>query len=298
MNITAIILTYNEEIHLDRCIKSLNGLVKTVVVVDCFSTDKTLEIALANGALILQHNWVSHADQFNWALNQLDTSHDWILRIDADEIISAKLGEQIRSLLNRTPTEVYGIYCARRIVFQSRLIKYGGVFPVKIMRLFRFGYGKCEDRLMDEHIVVSGATAYLNGELIDNNLNTLSWWTEKHNKYASLEAIELLNLEFRFKEKKLIPKTSYKEQPYIKRWIKENIYLLLPGGLRSFIYFFYRYVIRLGFMDGREGCAFHFLQGFWYRYLVDAKLREVKRYMKLNNVDIRVAIKRVFSIDV
>jgi len=80
--------------------------------------------------------------------------------------------------------------------------------------------------------------------------------------------------------------------------VKEVVYARLPGGFRAFAYFFYRYVIRLGFLDGQAGTAFHFLQGFWYRYLVDAKAAEVQRYMREEDVDVVVAMERVLGVKV
>jgi hypothetical protein len=136
------------------------------------------------------------------------------------------------------------------------------------------------------------------GELIDDNLNSLTWWTDKHNKYASREAVDLLNLEYGFMPHDSVASLRGGNQAGVKRWLKEVVYARLPGGFRAFAYFFYRYVIRLGFLDGKAGTAFHFLQGFWYRYLVDAKLAEVKRYMRDNNVHVVVAIERVLDIKV
>jgi len=151
---------------------------------------------------------------------------------------------------------------------------------------------------MDEHILINGATAELSGEIIDDNLNSLTWWTEKHNSYASREVVDLLNLEYGFLPHESIADISGGQQAGIKRWFKERIYARLPGGFRARAYFFYRYVIRLGFLDGYEGKAFHTLQGFWYRYLVDAKRHEVQLFMRRNNVDVVCAIRDVLGIDV
>lgn len=294
--LTAIILTHNESAHLGRCILSIENVVDTVVVVDCFSTDSTVEIAKSLGAVILQRKWTNHADQFNWALTQLDGNPEWILRIDADEYLTPELREEIILKLPFVSKDINGIYINRRMTFQRKMIRYGGVFPVKIMRLFRYGYGKCENRLMDEHIKITGLTSSMSAEMIDDNLNSLAWWTEKHNKYSSLEAVELLNLEFNFMKVDSIAASKDGSQASLKRRIKEKVYVRLPSGFRAFLYFSYRYFLRLGFLDGQRGTAFHFLQGFWYRYLVDAKVREVKRFMKIKNVDAITAIQIVLNI--
>ncbi len=296
MRLTAIILTFNEEQHLARCITSLKGIASEIIVADCFSTDGTLDIACANGARVIQHEWVNHAVQFNWALTQLTADTDWVLRVDADEYLTPDLIAEIQSTLPGIGPEIDGVYCSRRMTFQGRLIRHGGVFPARVLRLFRYGRGQCENRWMDEHIKVAGKTVDFKGEMIDDNLNSLTWWTEKHNKYASREAVDLLNLEYGFMPHDSVASLHDGKQTGVKRWIKEEVYALLPGGFRAFAYFFYRYVIRMGFLDGQAGTAFHFLQGFWYRYLVDAKVFEVKRYMRDTHADVVEAIDRVLGV--
>ena len=296
MNVTAVILTVNEEQHLARCIASVQAVATDVVVVDCSSTDATLDIARAHGARVLQHAWVNYAAQFNWALTQLGADTEWVLRIDADEVLTPALIEEIRTRLPGIGPEIDGVYWGRRMTFQGRLIRHGGVFPVRVLRLFRHGRGQCENRWMDEHIKVAGPTADFAGEMIDDNLNSLTWWTDKHNRYASREAVDLLNLEYRFMPHDTVASLRGGKQAGVKRWLKERVYARLPGGFRAFAYFFYRYVLRLGFLDGQAGTAFHFLQGFWYRYLVDAKVVEVKRYMREHRVGVVEAIERVLGV--
>lgn len=298
MKVVAIILTLNEAQHLPRCLASLAGVVDQVVVADCFSTDDTLRIAEAQGARVMQRAWVNHASQFNWALTQLDADTDWVLRIDADEYLTPELAAEIRALMPSIGSEVDGVLCGRRMTFLGRLIRHGGVFPIRILRLFRYGRGECENRWMDEHIKVAGPTVDLKGELIDDNLKSLTWWTDKHNKYASREAVDLLNLDYGFMTRDSVASLRGGNQAGVKRWLKEVVYTRLPGGFRAFAYFFYRYVIRLGFLDGQAGTAFHFLQGFWYRYLVDAKVGEVQRYMQSQGCDVVTAIDRVLEIKI
>lgn len=298
MKLIAIILTFNEELHLARCISSLQGIATEVVVVDCFSTDKTLEIAEFFNARVIQHEWINHASQFNWALTQLASDTDWVLRIDADEVLTPNLVDQIKLHLPGLGSNIDGVYWGRRMSFQGRLIQHGGVFPVKILRLFRYGRGKCENRWMDEHIIAVGETVDFDGEMIDDNLNSLTWWIDKHNKYASREVVDLLNLKYDFMLRDSVASLKGGKQVGIKRWFKEEVYVRLPGGFRALAYFFYRYVLRFGFLDGQAGTAFHFLQGFWYRYLVDAKMAEVRRFMREQKVDATIAIERVLGIKI
>ncbi len=295
--VTAVILAYNEQRHLARCLDSLASVASKVVVVDCHSTDSTVEIAQDRGARVIRNTWVNYSSQFNWALSQLPENTEWVLRIDADEVMTPALAAEIAQKLPGLDADINGVYCGRRMAFQGRLIRHGGLFPIRVVRLFRFGYGECEHRWMDEHIKVKGATVNFQGELVDNNLNSLSWWTDKHNRYASLEAIEMLNLTYGFmSHDEGFASLGGRGEPGFKRWLKERIYARLPGGFRAFVYFLFRYVVCLGFLDGKQGTAFHVLQGFWYRFLVDAKVAEVKRYMREQNADVKSAIDAVLGI--
>jgi glycosyltransferase involved in cell wall biosynthesis len=298
MQLTTIILTKNEERHIARAMASVAPLGGRVVIVDSGSTDRTVPIAQELGALILHHPWRNHATQFNWALDQLASDTQWVLRLDADEVLSSNLVAQIQALLPQLGPEVEGVTVGRRMAFMGRPIQHGGLFPISVLRLFRYGKGRCENRWMDEHIKVAGAVVHLPGEMLDDNLNSLGWWIEKHNNYASREVIDLLNLEAGFMPLDTVANLRGGQQAGVKRWLKERVYARFPIGFRALAYFLYRYFIRLGFLDGREGTAFHVLQGFWYRYLVDMKLHEVRTYMRRNDVAAPVAIREVLGIDV
>jgi len=298
VTLTVVILTKNEERHIARAIGSVAAFAQQVFVIDSGSTDRTIDIARAAGAKVLSNAWVNYATQFNWALDQLPEDVGWVFRLDADEIVSENLASEITAQLGSLSPSVVGVNISRRMTFLGRPIRWGGIFPVRVLRVFRHGQGRCENRWMDEHIMVEGETVDFQGEIVDDNLNSLTWWTEKHNAYASREVVDLLNLEYRFKAHDTVADLRGRQQAGVKRWIKEKLYTRLPGGLRAFAYFFYRYVLRLGFLDGKEGTAFHVLQGFWYRYLVDMKLHEVKSYMRRTNANVVTAIKDVLGIDV
>jgi hypothetical protein len=168
------------------------------------------------------------------------------------------------------------------------------VYPVHILRLFRLGQGHCIERWMDEHIQADGPTATLPGTLIDHNLRSLTWWTAKHNRYASLEAVEQLDLKYHFLIRP--PQAIERQALSLKRLAKRHLYGRLPGGMRAFMYFAFRYVLAMGFLDGKSGTAFHFLQGFWYRYLVDAKVKEVERLMTEKRCGIIEAIQTTLDV--
>ncbi|MEM9471090.1 MAG: glycosyltransferase family 2 protein [Pseudomonadota bacterium] len=296
MTVTVIILTFNEEHHIARAIESVRGFAQQIVVVDSGSTDSTCKIASDLGASVLHNPWTNHATQFNWALDHLDDSSDWVLRLDADEIVMPELSAEIGTSLAALDVDIDGVFVSRRMTFLGRPIRHGGLFPIRVLRLFRRGKGRCENRWMDEHIMVEGKTAEFQGEIVDDNLSSLSWWTEKHNSYASREVVDILNLEHGFMPHETVANLTSGQQAGFKRWLKERVYSRLPGGVRAFAYFFYRYILRLGFLDGREGRAFHILQGFWYRFLVDAKLLEVRKYIDQHNVDVETAIDKVLGI--
>lgn len=297
MKLVVIILTLNEKMHIKRCIENVRRIASEVFVIDCFSEDGTINDAKAAGAKVIQHKWLNHANQFNWALRQIPDDTDWVLRVDADELLQDELIDEIKTFLPSMSENISGISMPRRISFQGKILKYGGIFPVHILRLFRYGRGKCEDRWMDEHIIVDGDIIAFKNEIIDVNLKSLNWWIDKHNRYASNEALEILNSRWNFLKKdkienfKHIPKTSF------KRIVKNRIYFNIPSGIRALIYFLYRYILRLGFLDGSAGFAFHFLQGFWYRYIVDLKVNEVERLIKINNYDIDHAVHEALGVE-
>jgi glycosyltransferase involved in cell wall biosynthesis len=298
MNITAVVLTFNEEIHLARCIESLLPLTQDIVVVDSLSTDRTIEIARKYGPIVLERAWENnHSIQFNWALTQLDPNQtEWVLRIDADEVLTSELIFELKQAIPMLGDKTVGIHFFRKICFQGKLIQYGGIGHNKVSRLFRYGYGKSEARWMDEHIKIDGECIDLSSCIIDDNLNSVSWWIAKHNNYASREAIDLLNLKYQFAALDSVSDATTKSAISKKRWIKERLYAKLPLGMRSLSYFFYRYLLLAGFLDGSVGTQFHFLQAFWYRYLVDIKFAEVERYMKVNTASPKVAIDHVLGI--
>lgn len=298
MSLTVIVLTKNEERHIARCLASVAPFAAQVLVVDSGSTDRTVEIARAEGAIVLENPWINYATQMNWGIDRVSECTEWILRLDADEVVTPDLATEIATQLPGLGTDVDGVYVSRRMTFLGRPMHRGGIFPVRVLRLFRAGRGRCENRWMDEHILVAGATADFAGEIVDDNRNSLTWWTEKHNAYASREVVDLLNLEFGFMPHETVADLRGGQQAGIKRWLKENVYARLPGGFRAFAYFIYRYVIRFGFLDGKEGTAFHVLQGFWYRYLVDMKLYEVRTYMKVHDADVVDAIRDVLGITI
>lgn len=274
-DITVIILTYNEALHINRCIESVRPIAKDIFVVDSFSKDDTVQLAGNLGAKVVQHPFENQARQFNWALENLPIQTDWVLRLDADEYISPELGKEILEKVPHLESGISGVIFPFRRIFLGREIK-RGTGGIKMLRLFRFKKAKCDSRWMDEHIqLLEGRSVEFEHDFADDNLNNLSWWTQKHIGYAVREAISLLDLEFNIlnisnEKAKLSPQAYTKRQKKLK-------YAKQPLFWRSFAYFIYRYFFKLGFLEGKEGFLWHFLQGWWYRTLVDAKIFEIKK---------------------
>jgi len=292
VKIAVVVLTFNESLHIRRCLESVKAFATEVLVVDSHSTDDTRSIATELGARVVSNPWINYSTQFNFGLSLLTNDVDWVFRLDADEFVTAELASTLRMRLGQVEVQVDGIYIWRELVFLGKNIQHGGLFPLKVLRVFRPSRGYCENRWMDEHIVVQGGTMAFDESIVDHNLQSLTWWTRKHNDYASREAIDLLNLEYRFLSQPANPQDSVKGGEWVKRFMKEYLYARLPGGLRAFLYFIYRYVFRFGFLDGKAGTVFCVLQAFWYRYLVDSKVAEIKRLMAAEKLDARAAIKR------
>ena len=266
--IAAVILTKDEERNLPLCLESLLGAVSEVYVVDSGSRDATVSIARSYGARVLQHEFFNHSTQFNWALANIRTQADWVMRIDADERLSNQLRQSLSRL--RDHSEVAGFLVPRRTRFAGRTLRWGDSYPVWLLRVFRRGMGRCEETWMDEHIVVGGGEVRrLDGDLIHEIPKSLSEWTRKHDWYAERECKDILLGG--------VEDSGPAGQAGVKRVLKKGLYLRSPLFIRAFAYWFYRYFLRLGFLDGKQGLIYHFLQGFWYRFLVDAKLFEIQQ---------------------
>lgn len=286
LDITVIILTSNEEIHIERCVRAVQPIAKYVFVVDSNSTDRTIEIAESLGAKIYQHKFVNHAKQIQWALDTLPIETEWVMRLDADEYPLPELVEELRSCLQSLPADIEGINLKRRHIFWGRWIKHGARYPLVLLRLWRTGKGRIEQRWMDEHIVLTeGRSITFKHDFCDHNLNNISWLTDKHNRYATREAIDVLNRKYNlFPIDDAVASGGGPSQVVLKRFAKEHIYNALPTFSGPLLYFMYRYFIRLGFLDGKAGLVYHFLQGFWYRFLVEVKVTELDG--ELRKIDI------------
>ena len=276
--ISVVVLTLNEEANLPSCLASVCGWAAEVFVVDAGSVDRTREIAGEFGATVVEHPFETHASQWRWALENLPIRAEWVLALDADQRVTPELAREIRGLDASALEGVDGIYIKRRQWFREQWIKHGGYYPKYLLKMFRPGKVIIDTRdLVDHHFYVAGGVKKLKHDLIEANKkeDNISFWIEKHNRYAALLALE----EFRGNKtpQEAIIKPSLLGTPDQKTLAKKRLWRGMPLYVRPFLYFFYRYFVRLGFLDGKEGAIFHFLQAFWFRLLVDIKLDELQR---------------------
>lgn len=265
LDLTTIILTYNEELHIRRCLENVCPISKKVYVIDSPSTDHTVVICkeFAN-VEVVEHKYPGNqAEQFNWALDNLKIETEWILRLDADEYLSDELISEINDKLPHLPSDVTGCVMKRDVIFMGRHIKHGKLKTVKLLRLWRNGKGRIENRLMDEHtILTEGRSIELKNFFYDENLNGIDKWIRKHLDYA--------NREVQTYKKG----TDYSDAEMVSRNSQKSRYYSLPMFHRGFWFFILRYIFLGGFLDGKAGFVWNFMQCWWYRTLVDVKLEE------------------------
>ena len=274
VDLAVIILTKNEKLHIARCLERLSPLEpRQIFVVDCFSTDETQGIAedvsasLRLCVKIVEHEWPGlYAKQFNWALDNLPIEAKWVLRMDADEYLTPETIERLKvALTDRSLDDVNGLTLELRRKFMGGEIHHG-TNGIRLLRVWRYGKGWLEDRAMDEHVVVEGKVVDFDGAFYDDNLNTFEWWQEKHRGYAKREAMDAISL-FNNPDRLKNPSATDRKKIKYYRW---------PPYIRAFAYFFLRYVVKRGFLDGRAGWRWHFWQGLWYRWIVDREIGRMK----------------------
>lgn len=279
-DLTIIILTKNEEQNLRKCIESFQGAAHRIAVIDSYSTDGTVALAKSLGAEVFEHEFENHAAQFNWALENIHLDTEWVMKVDADEEFTPELANEIEQKLDSLPGKVNGVILRRRVYFMGRWLRHGGKYPELLLRIFRTGHGMSEMKQMDEHLIITdGDVVIFDHDFSDNNNKSLEWWINKHNWYSNKEVYEQQTKS----GDDSIEESAQSQQAKIKRFIKNHGYYSLPKFMRARLYFIYRYWIRLGFLDGTEGRIYTFLQAYWYRYLVDAKIYECEK----NNVQMK-----------
>jgi glycosyltransferase involved in cell wall biosynthesis len=286
--VSVIVAARNEERNLPRCLEALRN-VGEVYVIDSESTDATPEIARSFGAKVVQfHYQGGWPKKRQWGMENLPLQFDWIFLVDADEALTPELAEEIRRSI-RNP-DVNGYYISLRMYFLGRVLRHGDANFWKLA-LFRRGKGRYECRLRDqdssmadmevhEHVVVEGPARRLENPLIHHNVESLSRYIHKHDEYSNWESRVLLQGEQKGSE---LPPAFFGTQAQRRRWLKKKFFGV-PGS--PALLFFYRYFLRLGFMDGVPGliyCGFQAVQMFHTKakiYELKAKLRDEKSQRK------------------
>jgi len=272
--VTVVVLTFNEAANIEACLASVRQWAAAVCVVDSGSSDNTVALSTSAGAVVVSHAFETHARQWAWALEHLPISTDWILALDADQRVTPELQSAIaHSLGDAASVDLAGCFVNRRQIFRGRWIRHGGYYPKYLLKLFRRDRVTVDtEELVDHHFRVNGATRILDGDLIEDNRNeaAIRVWIDKHNRYARLQAQQELSGRAQRAGRAAFFGTPDERVTWMKaRWRS------LPLFVRPCLYFTYRYVVRLGFLDGREGFVFHVLQAFWYRLLVDINIHEI-----------------------
>lgn len=272
-----IILTFNEEVHLPRLLKSIAGLNAPIYILDSGSTDQTLAIAEQHNAIVKTNAFENHPKQWDFALKNFEITTPWIIGLDADQVVTPELFSQLEAFNSNDYKDIEGIYFNRKNFFKGKWIKYGGFYPKYLLKMFRTGIGYSDlNENMDHRFIVPGPTlVWKKGHILEENLkeNKISFWIAKHNRYSDLiaqEEIERLNNQ----RAQTLQPNFWGSPDERNAWLK-RLWWKLPLGLRPFFYFSYRLIFRLGFLDGATGILFHFLQAFWFRLIVDVKIKEI-----------------------
>jgi glycosyltransferase involved in cell wall biosynthesis len=279
--VSVIIPTRNEAHNLPRCLESLKS-VGEVFVIDSQSSDETVTIARSYGANVVQFHYAGGwPKKRQWAMNTLAFAYDWILLLDADEVLTSELAEEIRSAIREQSANGYSI--ALQMHFLGRQLRHSGASFWKLS-LFRKGLGRYECRLQDqdasmadmevhEHVVVTGGTRKLAHPLVHHNVESLSRYIQKHNEYSNWEARVWLNSKWdHAKNDEEIQPALWGTQAQRRRWLRRH-FLALPGS--PVMFFLYKYVLKLGFLDGVPGLIYCAIQGIQF-FHIKAKIYELR----------------------
>ena len=271
-----IILTFNEEFHLPRLLDSIQSLNAPIFIIDSGSTDLTLTIAANYGAEIIHHPFENHPKQWDFAIKNCDVKTPWTVGLDADQIVTLELFELLQNFKDENHQYINGIYFNRKNIFKGKWLKYGGYYPFYLLKMFRTGKGYSDiSENMDHRFIVPEPTLiWKNGHIIEENLkeNNISFWIAKHNNYSDLLADEEIERIKALRVQSIKP-DFFGSPNERKAWFK-RLWFGLPRYWRPFLYFFYRMIFQLGILNGKNGVIFHFLQGFWFRLVVDIKIEE------------------------
>ena len=202
----------------------------------------------------------------------MDVKTKWVYRIDADEEVTPELAaEIIENCQKHHDDDVNGFVMKFKIAFMGTFLKHGGMYPFYNLTIFKYGIGRYEDRALGEHVILSkGRTIDLKNDCLHFDFKSLDAWINKHNWYATREVADYYATRSKGQED---PNKLYHEAKKTSK-LRDGLYYRMPKFLRAKLYFWYRYYLRLGFLDGKAGYVHAFLQAYWFRFLVDAKIME------------------------
>ena len=272
-----IILTFNEGLHLGRLLRSVNNLNAPIFILDSGSTDNTIAIGEQFGATIFFRKFENHPKQWDYALKNVPVKTPWVICLDADQEVSVELKDKLANFNDDKYAGINGIYFNRKNFFKGRWIKHGGYYPFYLLKMFRYGIGYSDtNENMDHRFIVPGKLEiWKDGVIKEENLkeNSISFWIEKHNRYSDLVAQEEVERMMQMRSQTIKPR--FWGSPDERTAWRKQLWWKLPRYVRPMIYFTQRMIFQLGILDGRTGIIFHFLQGFWFRLIVDIKIDEI-----------------------
>lgn len=275
LSLAAIILTYNTGKVVDACLKSIAGWCPEIFVVDSGSTDDTLDICRQYTSRIYFNPFVSHPAQWDWALHNLPLTREWILPLDSDHIVSPELRREIIEVVRHPDPTINGYYARHQYFFWGVPMRGFKSYSLRLFRLKKTSLDHGD--LLEQRFVIAGKTRNLAGAVYEVNHDEwdIDFWVDKHQKYATRLAIQEVLSDAGEIHRFTSPSLGGNPDERII-WAK-NLWEKMPLLLRPFLYFFYRYVFRLGFLDGKIGFVYHFLQAFWFRLMVDVKIMDLRR---------------------
>lgn len=261
--IGCVIITLNEEIHIRRLLDNISNHFDEIVMVDSGSVDKTVAIAKMYNCKVFYRKFTTHGEQFMFGVSKLSDNIEWVMKFDADELITS--GNICEEVVEASKIGINGIYVYRNFIFLGRKLLWGGYRDIRNLRLARKDKLTMEDKDMDEHLLVDGCVKKSKIKIVDHNLKGLSKWIDKHNRYSDSAVQDSLH------GKDQVSRLA-KSKLHYRLFLK-----VVPEIVHPYLYFVYRYIIRLGFLDRGAGFYFCFFQVMWYRCLINAKKYETKK---------------------
>ncbi len=271
-DITAVILTKNEELNIENCIRSVLPIAQRIVLIDSGSTDNTCAIAEGLGAQVIEHEFVNYALQFNWALKNADIDTKWVYRIDADEVVPSDLADEILSECRKHANDdVNAFLMKHKMYFLGKYLKHGGAYPFLKITIFKPEFADFEEREFGEHVVLkSGRYITLKNDCLHHDCKDITSFVDKHNSYATREVKDYFERAQSKRSSELYAKAQTTQK------LRDGFYYKLPPFFRARFFYIYKYYFKLGFLDGKPGKIYALLQTYVYRTIVDAKIYEAK----------------------